>query len=158
MKEIKITRQTKNEERAERFKAQKESTLEKLYPKSHYRLANLKNGDEQINTLLNLLESQGMPLGSDQWGLYCAAYVRRLIDLEYILHSLIGDHENNKETDYEMVKLSMDHVRKMYIKRKPKFGDYECDYCGHHDAKLVTGTNSAICDSCQNDLNSQSIT
>jgi ribosomal protein L37AE/L43A len=41
----------------------------------------------------------------------------------------------------------------MYTKRKPNPGEYECDYCGHRDAKRVTGT-LTMCDPCREEVTS----
>jgi hypothetical protein len=146
-----MKRQSKNDEDKERCRRQAAMTVEALFPRSHYRLARMVDADKQLNALLDAFEREGMPMGSEFWAEYCLAQLHFLKDHYRILGRLMRDSKVGQDPDFEQANRDLEHARRMYGKRTPKPGEYECDYCGHRDAKRVTGT-LTMCDPCREEV------
>jgi len=140
-----MSRKPKRVEDAERFKSQSVKPLNELFPRAHYRLASLKDGDGNLMRLMALFESEGMPFGSEAWPIHCAAFLRRLIDYRNIFYRLLREYAKDGKVDMESAVADANHARAMHSKRKPRAG-LECYFCGHHDAERV-GRN-AVCPQC----------
>ena len=148
-----MKRKSKHEEDKERERRQAAMTVEALFPRSHYRLARMVDADKQISALLDAFEREGMPMGSEFWAGHCLAQLHFLKDHYRILSRLMTDKRDGRDPDFEQANRDIEFARRMYTKRKPNPGEYECDYCGHRDAKRVTGT-LTMCDPCREEVTS----
>ena len=135
--------------------------LKEEFPLSSYRLAYLKDRDNQFNTLLDYLESKGVPMGSDEWAKSALCLVRYLSEVEHILCLIVFQEHPPGGPDLEDMRLRLEHARAMHSKLKPKAG-LSCDCCGWEEPTVRCLGQTALCEDClpkfKNEINDKTKT
>ena len=125
-------------------------TIEEALPKNRYRLAYLKDGDQQLNRLLDFFERiLHLPMGSDDWADRAICAIRRLRDQEEAVSRLRLDLRESGLRSPELerfdnrVKNAWEDYRKFSPEAKTR-----CDWCGWEepDVRLVGGGYAACSD------------
>lgn len=117
-------------------------TIKEELPKNSFRLGVLEDRDNQLNQLLDYLESIGIPMGSTTWAKRALLRIQKLEKDNNDLNNWL----NRDERDMRDLINRLKHNRNMYRKFLPE-PQISCDYCGWHGAKPIGG-GYAACEDC----------
>ena len=124
--------------------------IEQALPRNRYRLAYLKDGDQQLNRLLDFFERiLHLPMGADDWADRAICTISRLKGQEEAVSGLRLELRESglRSPELERFELQVNHVWEYYQKHYP-VAKIRCDWCGWEapDVQPVGGGYAACAD------------
>lgn len=122
------------------------SPLGEVLPNAGRRIAYLAEPEKDLTELLDFLQSEGVPMGSETWALRARLLFDRLRKQNLVFQRFLRDLESQPvEALLGRLRDDLAHERAMACKARPPMR-CACDWCGWDGARPIGDGNTACLD------------